>query len=65
MTTLHLHIAMDQNGYVPIERSEAKFGISNRKSTIIVTWTQYPIVLSYACTVHKRQGLKKLLLVFS
>ena len=29
-------------GYVPIEKTEAKFGISNKNATVVVTWTQFP-----------------------
>ena len=44
------------NRWVPIERSQATFNLKKKsKSSVVVTRTQFPLTLSYACTVHKVQ----------
>ena len=44
---------------VPIERAEASFSLNkkNSSSSPVIHGTQFPLMLSYACTVHKVQCL--------
>ena len=45
------------NRWVPIEQSQAIFTLKKKsKSSVAVTQTQFPLTLSYPCTVHKVQG---------
>ena len=42
------------NRWVPIEWSQATFTLKKKStSSVAVTRTQFPLTLSYACTVHK------------
>ena len=45
---------------VPIERAEAKFLLNkrNNNSSPLTHRTKFPLMLPYACTVHKVQHLK-------
>lgn len=42
---------------VPIRREKASFSFGNTGSTVRVQRTQYPIVVCYALTAHKSQGM--------
>ena len=46
-----------QHKWVPIKKHTASFGLRKNKQQPSVKRTQFPLALSWACTVHKVQGL--------
>ena len=41
--------------WVPLERSESTFTLKRKAG--VIHWTQFPVTLSYACKIHKVQGI--------
>ena len=46
-----------QQQWVPIMKHEVSFGLKKNKSQPCIKRTQFPLALSWTCTVHKVQGL--------
>ena len=47
-----------QNLCIPVEKAEASTRLrANKESSPVIKRTQFPLMLSWACTVHKVQGL--------
>ena len=53
-----LDLSHSDKSVVPIKRVDVTFSTSSKKSTgPQITWTQFPLRLSFACTIHKVQAL--------
>ena len=46
------------NRWVPVEKSKVLFNIRrDRANSVTIKSVQFPLTLSFACTIHKLQGL--------
>ena len=50
-------VIAQQHNWVPIKKHQALFGLRKNKQQPSVKTTQFTLTLSWACTVHKVQGL--------
>ena len=57
VATMQSDINARQQRLVPILKCEVSFPIKKNKPNPSIKRTQFPLVLSWACTVHKVQGL--------
>ena len=50
-------VTAQQHNWVPIKKHQALLGLRKNKQQPSVKTTQFTLTLSWACTVHKKQGL--------
>ena len=57
LDAMRSNITALQYHWVPIKKREALFGLRKNRQQPSAKRTQFPLTLSWACTVHKAQGL--------
>ena len=57
LMTMQSDCLAHQQHWVPIRKHDVLLGLKKNKSQPCIKRTQFPLALSWACTVHKVQGL--------